>query len=436
MFEQISGRLQRIIRNFGKKGRLTPEKVREGLKEVRHALIEADVHVEVAREFVRMVEADAVGERVLKSFTPSDMLLKIVYEKMVLLLGKPEPLRLDKIPSAVMLVGLQGAGKTTTAVKLAAYLKKKGRNPFLIPADVKRPAAFEQLKDLAEKHNFPVFTKRMDDAVRLSKAALTQSVLKRYDTLIFDTAGRLHIDQEMIHEAIRIKEGVKPSEVLLVVDGMTGQDAVNIAREFDQKIGITGIILTKMDGDTRGGAAMSVRKVTAKPIKFLGIGERIEDLEEFVPDRLASRILGMGDLASLQEKAKEAIEEERAREFQEKLKRAELDLNDFLEQIKAFKRMGSFEQIIEMLPGGHDLKKIMDEKELIRTEAIINSMTPQERKQPEIIDGSRKRRIAKGSGTSVQDVNRLLKEYAMVKKLMKQMKKGRGMGLPFMRGFM
>ena len=436
MFEQISGRLQRIIRNFGKKGRLTPEKVREGLKEVRHALIEADVHVEVAREFVRMVEADAVGERVLKSFTPSDMLLKIVYEKMVLLLGKPEPLRLDKIPSAVMLVGLQGAGKTTTAVKLAAYLKKKGRNPFLIPADVKRPAAFKQLKDLAEKHNFPVFTKRMDDAVRLSKAALTQSVLKRYDTLIFDTAGRLHIDQEMIHEAIRIKEGVKPSEVLLVVDGMTGQDAVNIAREFDQKIGITGIILTKMDGDTRGGAAMSVRKVTAKPIKFLGIGERIEDLEEFVPDRLASRILGMGDLASLQEKAKEAIEEERAREFQEKLKRAELDLNDFLEQIKAFKRMGSFEQIIEMLPGGHDLKKIMDEKELIRTEAIINSMTPQERKQPEIIDGSRKRRIAKGSGTSVQDVNRLLKEYAMVKKLMKQMKKGRGMGLPFMRGFM
>jgi len=436
MFEQISGRLQKIIKKFGKKGRLTPERVREGLKEVRRALIEADVNVEVAREFIKMVEAEAIGEKVLKSFTPSEMILKIVYEKMIELLGRPEPLRLDKTPSVIMLVGLQGAGKTTTAVKLAGFLKKKGRNPFLIPADVKRPAAFEQLRDLAERNGFPVFTKRMDNAVRLSKAALTQSVLKRYDTLIFDTAGRLHIDEEMIDEAIKIKESVKPSEVLLVVDGMTGQDAVNIAKEFDQRIGITGVILTKMDGDTRGGAAMSVRKVTGKPIKFIGVGEKMGDLEEFVPERLASRILGMGDLATLQEKAREAIEAEKAREFQEKLKRAELDLNDFLEQIKAFKKMGSFEQILEMIPGGHDLKKMMDEKELIKTEAIINSMTPQERKHPEIIDGSRKRRIAKGSGTSVQDVNRLLKEYAMVKKLMKQMKKGRGMGLPFMRGFM
>jgi len=336
-----------------------------------------------------------------------------------------------------MLVGLQGSGKTTTAVKLAHFLKKKGKSVFLIPADVKRPAAFEQLKDLAEREGFPVFTKRMDDEVKLSKAALTQSVLKRYDTLVFDTAGRLHIDKEMIDSAIKIKESIRPQEILLVVDGMTGQDAVNIASEFDEKLGITGIILTKMDGDTRGGAALSVRSVTGKPIKFIGVGEKPLDLEEFIPERLSSRILGMGDLSTLQEKAQSVIEAEKAKEFQEKLKKAELDLSDFLEQIKALKKMGGMDQLLELMPGGKDFRKMLDERTLVKTEAIINSMTPKERKIPSIIDGSRKKRIARGSGTSVQDVNQLLKEYEMVKKLMKQMKRGRGFNLPFpfMRGF-
>lgn len=437
MFEQISSRINNVIKKLAKKGKLRASDVKEGMKDIKRVLIEADVNLGVANKFVEVVEKESIGEKVLKSFSPSEMILKIVYEKMIELLGTSEPLKLDKSPSGVMLVGLQGSGKTTTAVKLAHFLKKKGKSVFLIPADVKRPAAFEQLKDLAEREGFPVFTKRMDDEVKLSKAALTQSVLKRYDTLVFDTAGRLHIDKEMINSAIKIKESIRPQEILLVVDGMTGQDAVNIASEFDEKLGITGIILTKMDGDTRGGAALSVRSVTGKPIKFIGVGEKPGDLEEFIPERLSSRILGMGDLSTLQEKAQSVIEAEKAKEFQEKLKKAELDLSDFLEQIKALKKMGGMDQLLELMPGGKDFRKMLDERALVRTEAIINSMTPKERKIPSIIDGSRKKRIARGSGTSVQDVNQLLKEYEMVKKLMKQMKRGRGINLPFpfMRGF-
>jgi signal recognition particle subunit SRP54 len=304
-------------------------------------------------------------------------------------------------------------------------LKSKGKNPFLIPADVKRPAAFEQLRDLAERENLPYFPERLNNEVKLCKQALSRSVLKRYDTLIFDTAGRLHIDIEMIKQIKKIKETVTPSEILLVADSMTGQDAVNIAGEFDEALGITGIILTKMDGDARGGAALSMRKVTGKPIKFIGVGEKSDALEVLHPERLASRILGMGDLKTLQEKAEKAIEKEDAEKFQKKMQEGKIDLADFLGQIKQLKKMGPLDALLDMFPGGKNLKKMMDEKQMVQTEAIIQSMTPKERKNPSILDGSRRRRIANGSGTSVQDINRLLKEFKMVQKLLKQMK-GRG----------
>lgn len=435
MFGKIQGSLKRIIRNITKKGILTSELVKEGLTEIKKSLIEADVNIDVAEKFVKDVEKIATGERVLKSFNPYEMLLKIVYDELIRIIGNPEPLKLSRFPSVIMLLGLQGSGKTTTSVKLAKLLKKKGKNPVLVPCDVKRPAAFEQLKDLAIRYELPYFPTFMNDAVKLAKSAMTQSILKRYDVIIFDTAGRLHIDEDMIKEAIEIKENTKPEETILVVDGMTGQDAVNIAREFDKRIGITGIILTKMDGDERGGAVLSVREVTGKPIKFMCVGEKIDDIEDFRPEGIASRILGMGDIRELQEKAKTALDAEKQKEFQEKLKKAELNLEDFLEQIKGFKKMGSMEKILEMIPGGEKFKDMMDDKALIRTEAIINSMTKEERKNPSIIDGSRKRRIAKGSGTTVQEINRLLKEYEMVVQMMKQMKKGKGFNIPFLRGF-
>ncbi len=425
MFEGLTEKLERAINFFGKKGRLTPKDVKQGLEEIRKALLEADVNYKVVREFIKMVEAEATGERVLKSFTPREQILKIVYEKLIEILGKHEPLKLSRSPSPIILLGLQGSGKTTTAVKLAYLLRKKGKNPLLVPADVKRPAAFEQLRDLAARYDFPVYDKRLPDAVKLSKLALSMAVLKRYDVVIFDTAGRLHIDEEMIEEARKIRDTVNYDELLLVVDAMTGQDAVNVAREFQEKVGITGVILTKLDGDARGGAALSVRRITGKPIKYIGVGEKVEDLEEFHPERLASRILGMGDLATLREKAKEAIEAEHARRFQEKMLRAELTLEDFLEHIKQIKRMGPIEELIKLLPGGKEFARYADEKMLKKTEAIINSMTPEERRNPKIIDGSRKRRIAKGSGTTVQDVNQLLREYELVVKLMKEMKKGK-----------
>lgn len=425
MFENLTDRIREIARNLAGKGRLKESDVKAGMRDIRRALIEADVNLQVAKDFVSKVEEESINRKIYESFSPAETIINIVGEKIIELLGKSEPLSLEGQPASILLVGLQGSGKTTTAIKLAVYLKKQGRKPYLIPVDVKRPAAFEQLRDLAIREELPYFEKRLPDEVKLTKLALTQSIIKRYDTLIFDTAGRLHIDKKMIKQIKKVKDTVNPSEILLVADGMTGQDAVNIAGEFDKEVGLTGIILTKMDGDARGGAALSMRAVTGKPIKFLGVGEKSSDLQLLHPERLATRILGMGDIKTLQEKAEIEIEKEKAKEFQEKLKEAKLDLEDFLSQIKQVKRMGPIEDLIEMLPGGSDLKKLMDEKQLVRTEAIIQSMTPEERHNTKILNASRKRRIATGSGTSVQEINQLIKEYEMVKKLMKQMK-GRG----------
>lgn len=422
MFENLTDRIKEIARNLTGKGRLKESDVKAGMRDIRRALIEADVNLQVAKDFTIKVEEEAIDRKIYESFSPVETIINIVGEKIIGLLGKAEPLSLEGKPASILLVGLQGSGKTTTAIKLAVYLKKQGRKPYLIPVDVKRPAAFEQLRDLAIREELPYFEKRLPDEVKLTKLALTQSIIKRYDTLIFDTAGRLHIDKEMIKQIKKVKDTVNPSEILLVADGMTGQDAVNIAGEFDKEVGLTGIILTKMDGDSRGGAALSMRAVTGKPIKFLGVGEKSSDLQSLHPERLATRILGMGDIKTLQEKAEIEIEKEKAKEFQEKLKEAKLDLEDFLAQIKQIKRMGPIEDLIEMLPGGSDLKKLMDEKQLVRTEAIIQSMTPEERHNTKILNASRKRRIAMGSGTSVQEINQLIKEYEMVKKLMKQMK--------------
>jgi len=428
MFENLTDRIREIARNLAGKGRLKESDVKAGMRDIRRALIEADVNLQVAKDFVSKVEEESINRKIYESFSPAETIINIVGEKIIELLGKAEPLSLEGQPASILLVGLQGSGKTTTAIKLAVYLKKQGRKPYLIPVDVKRPAAFEQLRDLAIREELPYFEKRLPDEVKLTKLALTQSIIKRYDTLIFDTAGRLHIDKKMIKQIKKVKDTVNPSEILLVADGMTGQDAVNIAGEFDKEVGLTGIILTKMDGDARGGAALSMRAVTGKPIKFLGVGEKSSDLQLLHPERLATRILGMGDIKTLQEKAEIEIEKEKAKEFQEKLKEAKLDLEDFLSQIKQIKRMGPIEDLIEMLPGGSDLKKLMDEKQLVRTEAIIQSMTPEERHNTKILNASRKRRIATGSGTSVQEINQLIKEYEMVKKLMKQMK-GRGPSL-------
>jgi signal recognition particle subunit SRP54 len=425
MFDKLSERIKSIARNLSGKGRLSASQVKESMRDIRRALLEADVNLQVATDFVTEIENEAVARKIYDSFTPAEMIVQIVGEKLITLIGKAEPLVLDKQPSSILLVGLQGSGKTTTAIKLGCFLKSKGKNPFLIPADVKRPAAYEQLRDMAERENLPYFPERLDNEVKLCKQALTRSVLKRYDTLIFDTAGRLHIDTEMIKQIKQIKETVIPSEILLVADSMTGQDAVNIAKDFDEALGITGIILTKMDGDARGGAALSMRKVTGKSIKFIGVGEKPDALEVLHPERLASRILGMGDLRTLQEKAEKAVEKEEVEKFQKKMQEGKIDLEDFLGQIKQLKKMGPLEALLDMFPGGKGLKKMMDEKQMAQTEAIIQSMTHLERKNPSILDASRRRRIANGSGTSVQDINRLLKEFKMVQKLLKQMK-GRG----------
>ncbi len=425
MFENLTEGIKNIAKSFRGRGKLKESDAKRGMQDIRRALLEADVNLQVAKNFVSEVEKEAINRKIYESFSPAEMITKIVGEKLIGLLGEMEPLKLSGQPASILLVGLQGSGKTTTAIKLANLLRKQGRKPYLIPADVKRPAAFEQLRDLAKREELPYFEKRLDDEVNLCKQALTQSVIRRYDTLIFDTAGRLHIDREMIDQVKKIKSAVKPSEVLLVADSMTGQDAVNIAGAFDKEIDLTGIILTKMDGDARGGAALSMREVTGKPIKFIGTGEKSSDLELLQPERLATRILGMGDIKTLQEKAEKVIEKEQAEEFQKKIKEAKLDLEDFLNQIKQLKRMGPIEDLVEMLPGGQDLKKLMDEKQLVQTEAIIQSMTPEERRNTKMLNASRKRRIAAGSGTSVQDINQLIKEYNMVKKLMKQMM-GRG----------
>ncbi len=443
MFDSLSGRLEGVFKKLRGHGKLTEKNVEEGLKEVRMALLEADVHYRVAKKFIADVKARALGQEVMKSLTPGQQVVKIVNEELTALMGEScaEITLAGARPMSVMLVGLQGSGKTTTSGKLAAHLKKKGWHPYLVPADVYRPAAIDQLKKLGAQIGVPVFASEPDmDPVAICDKARTAAQLQGCDVLLLDTAGRLHLDAELMAELVRIKEAVRPSDILLVADAMTGQDAVNIAESFNNTLDIGGVILSKMDGDARGGAALSIRAITGKPIKFIGVGEKLSQLEPFHPDRVASSILGMGDVLTLIEKAQSMIDEEKAAELQKKLKKSEFTLDDFRDQMVQIRKMGSLADLIGMIPGMKKSKQFqeldIDERELVRVEAIINSMTPHERAHHQVINGSRRKRIARGSGTQVQDVNRLLKNYTQVMKMIKKLNKGgmRGFGrgmLPF-----
>lgn len=436
MFEQLSERLESAFRSLTGRGRLTEANIDDALREVRRALLEADVHFRVARRFVDDVKARAVGREVVRSLTPGQQVVKIVHDELVRLLGgRSEPLRVaGSPPASVMVVGLQGSGKTTFCAKLARHLRKRGKRPLLAAADTYRPAAQEQLAVLAQSLDLPVFLGPSGAGpVEIATAALEEARKSGRDVVILDTAGRLHVDDEMMSELEHIRDAVRPTEILLVLDSMTGQDAVNVANEFARRLDFTGAVLTKLDGDTRGGAALSLRAVTGKPIKFAGVGEKLDALDEFHPDRMAARILGMGDVLTFVEKAQEAADLEQAAKLEEKLRRETLTLEDFLEQLRALRRMGSIEQLMAMIPGvGRSDRLAVDEAAITRVEAIINSMTPGERRNPHMIDGSRRKRIARGSGTTVQDVNRLLRQFDVMKKMMKQFGKlGKRGRLPF-----
>lgn len=436
MFESLSDKLDLAFKKLRGHGKLTEKNIEEGLKEVRLALLEADVHYRVVKKFIADIKDRALGQEVMKSLTPGQQVVKIVNEKLTELMGAAhEGLNFSgPSPVSIMLVGLQGSGKTTTAGKLAVFLRKTGRKPFLVPADVYRPAAIDQLAKLANQLNVPVFASKTDmDPVRICSDARVAAHRDGCDTLILDTAGRLHIDEELMGELSRIKAAVNPSEILLVADAMTGQDAVNIAKAFDEKLNIGGVVLSKLDGDARGGAALSIKAITGKPIKFVGVGEKLNDLEPFHPERMASKILGMGDVLTLIEKAQEVVDEKQAIEIEKKLRKSEFTLEDFRNQMAQVRKMGPLSQMLDMIPGMGKLKQLknveVDDGELVKIEAIINSMTPYERRKYNIINGSRRKRIAKGSGTSVQDVNKLLKNYAQVMKMVKKINKGGMRGL-------
>ncbi|MBW1954645.1 MAG: signal recognition particle protein [Deltaproteobacteria bacterium] len=443
MFNHLSEKLNSVFKKLKGHGKLTEKNIEEGLKEVRMALLEADVHYKVVKQLIADIKSRAVGQEVMDSLTPGQQLIKIVNEELTSLMGEAhEDLKLvGPSPIPVMLVGLQGSGKTTTAGKLSVLLRKKGKKPYLVPADVYRPAAIDQLFKLGQQLGVPVFPSAVDlDPVHICREARTAALKEGCDVLVLDTAGRLHIDAPLMEELQRIKDTVHPSEILLVADAMTGQDAVNIAKSFNESIDITGVILTKMDGDARGGAAISIKAVAEKPIKFIGVGEKLNALEPFHPDRMASRILGMGDVLTMIEKAQALVDEKQAAELEKKLRKNTFTLEDFRDQLRQVRKMGSLTDILGMIPGmgvnKHMKNLSVDENELARVEAIINSMTPRERRQFTIINGSRRKRIAKGSGTSVQDVNRLLKNYTQILKMMKKINKGglRDMGragLPF-----
>ena len=437
MFDSVSDKLNEVFKKLKGHGKLTEKNVEEGLRQVRMALLEADVHYKVVKQFIADIKGRALGQEVLGSLTPGQQVIKIVNEELTALLGgEHQQISLKgTAPVSVMLVGLQGSGKTTTAGKLAVYLRKQGRTPYLVPADVYRPAAIDQLRKLGEQISVPVFASTVeDDPVQICIDARADAQMAGCDTLLLDTAGRLHVDQALMAELGRIKEAVGPSDILLVADAMTGQDAVNIATSFDDELDIGGVVLSKMDGDARGGAAISIRSVTGKPIKFVGTGEKLADMEAFHPERMASRILGMGDVLTVIEKAQAAMDEKKAVELEKKLRKSQFTLEDFRDQMVQIRKMGSLTDMLKMMPGMAKAKQLknlqVDEHELVRVEAMINSMTVEERKNHAIINGSRRRRIARGSGTSVQDVNRLLKNYTQVMKLIKKMNKGgiRGMG--------
>lgn len=431
MFESLTEKLDLIFRKLKGRGRLDEENVRQAMKDIRMALLEADVNFRVVKDFTEDVRSRAVGQEVFESITPGQQVVKIVHDRLVELMGGGSShLRLaNRFPAPIMLVGLQGCGKTTTAAKLAHHLSEKGRRVSLVSADIYRPAAIEQLKILAKELGAGFFEPRdLGDAVRICVEAMGEAHAKGYDTVIIDTAGRLHIDSEMMEELKRIQNAVNPSEILLVADAMSGQDAVSVAERFNELLGIDGVILTKMDGDARGGAALSVKAVTGKPIKFVGMGEKVDAIEVFHPERMASRILGMGDILTLVEKAQFAVDEKEARELEKKIRQDSFSLEDFRNQLTQIKKMGSLKDMLGMIPGLGKMKALKnvepDEKELVRTAAIIDSMTRKERLNYQIIDGQRRKRIALGSGTTVQDVNRLLKNYAEMRKIMKKMTKG------------
>ena len=429
-FEGLSSRLQEITRKLSGKARITESDLKEVLREVKLALLEADVNFKIVKEFIATIEEKALGQDVLKSLTPGQQVVKIVRDEMVNLLGgedskiniTPNP------PSVIMLVGLQGSGKTTTAGKLANLLRKKGKNPLLVACDVYRPAAIEQLKVVGKQLNIPVYSNETTkDVIQIAKQAMNTAISKLNDIVIIDTAGRLHIDEELMQELKNLKSSVKPHEILLVVDSMTGQDAVNVATTFNEQLGIDGVVLTKLDGDTRGGAALSVKKVTGRPIKFVATGEKLSDIEEFHPDRMASRILGMGDVLSIIEKAEEAFDAEEAKKLEQKIRKQEFDLNDYLAQLKQMKKMGSFSSILKMIPGMNKLKDVkVDDKEFVKIEAIICSMTAKERRNPKLLNASRRIRIAKGSGTTVQAINKFMESFEMTQKMVKKMKNQKG----------
>ena len=432
MFESLSDRLNTVFKDLRGHGRLTDENIQEAMREVRMALLEADVNFKVVKEFVSSVATKAVGQEVVQSLSPGQQVVKIVHDELVELLGgQAEPLNLGgKPPAIIMLVGLQGSGKTTTAGKLARLLKSKGRKPYLVPADVYRPAAINQLQVLAGQVDVPVHPSRQEqDPVAICREAVDAASRQGRDTVILDTAGRLHVDEALMGELRRIREAVTPAEILFVADAMTGQDAVSVADKFNRDLAISGVVLTKMEGDARGGAALSIKKITARPIKLVGVGEGLDALEIFHPDRVASRILGMGDVLTLIEKAEAVVDKEKAEALARKLKKNAFTLEDFLDQIQQIKKMGSLEQIMGMIPGLNRLKQVQnmpkpDQKELVRVEAIIRSMTADERRNHQMINASRRQRIANGSGTAVQDVNRVLKSYTEMLKMMKKIKGG------------
>jgi signal recognition particle subunit SRP54 len=437
MFDNLSERLGSVFKRLKSYGKLSEENIQEGLREVRLGLLEADVNFRVVKDFIARVKERAVGQEVMESLTPAQQVIKIVHEELIALLGGHNK-ALDlagRQPAVILLIGLQGSGKTTTAAKLARWLRSRGRRPYLVSADVYRPAAIDQLKTLGAQLGIAVHPSEVSTPpVEIARQAIAKADIANLDTVILDTAGRLHVDEALMVELREMKAAVDPQEILLVADAMTGQDAVNIAQAFDRQLSITGVVLTKLEGDARGGAALSIQGVTGKPIKLVGTGEKLDALEAFHPDRIANRILGMGDVLSLIERAQETIDQKKAKELQEKLRKDAFTLEDFRDQLRQIRKMGSMEQILSMIPGFSKMKKLKglvpDEKELVQVEAIIDSMTLQERRKYTIINASRRKRIAKGSGTSVQDVNRLLKNYAEMNKMLKKMRKSKFKGLP------
>ena len=437
-FEGLSSRLQEITRKLRGKARITESDLKEMLREVKLALLEADVNYKIVKEFNNTIQEKALGQDVLKSLTPGQQVIKIVKDELVELLGgttskvnfTPNP------PTVIMLVGLQGSGKTTTAGKLANLFRKQGKNPLLVACDVYRPAAIKQLQVVGKQLNIPVFANETSkDVVHIARQAMSVAMTKLNDVVILDTAGRLHIDEALMDELKNLKGAIKPHEILLVVDSMTGQDAVNVSEKFNEALGIDGVVLTKLDGDTRGGAALSVKKVTGKPIKFAATGEKLSDIEEFHPDRMAQRILGMGDILSIIEKAEETFDLEEAEKLEKQLKKKELDLDDYLTQLRQVKKMGSFSSLLKMIPGINQIKDLkVDDKEFNKIEAIICSMTKAEKRDTRLLNASRRQRIAKGSGTTVQDINKFIKSFEMTQKMMKQMQNNKGGMKKWMKG--